>query len=69
MHTYAFFSIVKGKAVPALIAAALMDQLSCPAVLGMGHYGDFFFDFHHLLSCGQKYSLIYQFIFWGIVAF
>ena len=34
MHTDAFFSIVKSKTIPALIIAALMDQLSCPAVLG-----------------------------------
>lgn len=47
-------SIVKGKAVPALIVAALMDQFSCPAILGIGHDGDFFFDFHHLLSDGQN---------------
>ena len=57
LHTDAFFSIVKGKAVPALIVAALMDQLSCPAVLGIGRDGDFLFDFHHLLSDGQKTSL------------
>ena len=57
LHAHAFFSIVKDKAVPALIVAALMDQLSCPAVLGIGHHGDFLFDFYHLLSDGQKISL------------
>jgi len=50
LHAHAFFSIVKDKAVPALIVAALMDQLSCPAVLGISHDGDFFFNFHRLLS-------------------
>ena len=48
MYAHAFFSIVKSKAIPALIIAALMDQFSCPAVLGIGHDGDFLFDFHHL---------------------
>ena len=38
MYAHAFFSIVKSKAIPALIIAALMDQFSCPAVLGIGHY-------------------------------
>ena len=47
-------SIVKGKAVPALIVAALMDQLSSSAVLGVGHHGDFLFDFYHLLLDGQN---------------
>lgn len=50
LHAHAFFSIVKGKAVPALIVAALMNQLSGSAVMGIGHDGDFFFDFHRLLS-------------------
>ena len=68
LYAHAFFSIVKGKAVPALIVAALMDQFSCSAVLGVGHHGDFFFDFYHLLSDGQKYPFIYLFIFRGIVA-
>ena len=68
MHANAFFSIVKGKAVPTLIVAALMDQFSCSAVLGIGHDGDFLFDFYHLLLDGQKYSFIYLFIFRGIVA-
>ena len=54
LHTDAFFSIVKGKAVPALIVAALMDQLSSSAVLGVGHHGDFLFDFYHLLLDGQN---------------
>jgi len=57
LYAYAFFSIVKSKAIPALIIATLMDQFSCPAVLGIGHDGDFLFDFHHLLSDGQKTSL------------
>jgi len=57
LHTDAFFSIVKGETVPTLIIAAQVDQFSCPAVLGIGHYGDFLFDFHHLLSGGQKISL------------
>ena len=68
LHANAFFSIVKGKAVPTLIVAALMDQFSCSAVLGIGHDGDFLFDFYHLLLDGQKYSFIYLFIFRGIVA-
>ena len=50
MHADAFFSIVKGKAVPVLIVAALMDQLSCTAVLGIGHDRDFLSDFYRLLS-------------------
>lgn len=50
MYTHAFFSIVKSKAIPALIVAALMDQLSGSAVLGIGHDWDFLFDAHHLLS-------------------
>ena len=54
LHTNTFFSIVKGKAVPALIVVALMDQLSSSAVLGIGHDGDFLFDIYHLLSDGQK---------------
>lgn len=54
LHTNTFFSIVKGKAVPALIVAALMDQLSISAVLGVGHHGDFLFDFYHLLLDGQN---------------
>ena len=54
LHANAFFSIVKGKAVPALIVAALMDQLSSSAVLGVGHHGDFLFDFYHLLLDGQN---------------
>lgn len=33
------------------------------AVLGIGHNGDFFFDFQHLLSDDQKYPFIYLFIF------
>ena len=45
-------SIVKGEAVPTLIVAALMDQFSCSAVLGIGHDGDFLFDFYHLLLDG-----------------
>ena len=57
LHAHAFFSIVKDKAVPSLIVAAQVDQLSCPAVLGIGHDGDFLFDFHHLLSDSQKISL------------
>ena len=57
LYAHAFFSIVKSKAIPALIIAALMDQFSCPAVLGIGHYRDFFFDFYHLLSDGQRISL------------
>ena len=57
LHANAFFSIVKGKAVPALIVAAQMDQFSCSAVLRIGHDGDAFFDFYHLLSDGQKISL------------
>lgn len=58
MHAHAFFSIVKGKAVSALIIAALMDQFSCPAILGIGHHGDFLSDFYRLLSGGQK-TLLY----------
>ena len=50
LHVYAFFSIVKGEAVPAVIVAALMNQLSCPAVLGIGHDRDFLSDFYRLLS-------------------
>ena len=57
LHTNTFFSIVKGKAVPALIVAALMDQLSSSAVLGVGHHGDFLFDFYHLL--GRSKILLY----------
>lgn len=40
----------------------LMKQLSCPAVLGIGHDGDFLFDFHHLLSDCQKTLPIYPYI-------
>ena len=68
LHAHAFFSIVKDKAVPALIVAALMDQLSGSAVLGIGHDRNFFFSFHHLLSGSQKTPFIYQYIFRGIVA-
>ena len=59
MHTNAFFSIVKSKVVPAAIVAALMDQLSCPAVLGIGHYGNFLFDSYRRLSDRQKPLPIY----------
>ena len=62
LHADAFFSIVKGKAVPVLIVAALMDQLSCTAVLGIGHDRDFLFDFHHLLPNFQKTLPIYPYI-------
>jgi len=62
LHAHAFFSIVKDKAVPAVIVAALMDQLSCSAILGIGHDGELFFDFHHLLSDGQKTLSIYPYI-------
>ena len=36
------------------LSAALMDQLSSSAVLGVGHHGDFLFDFYHLLLDGQN---------------
>ena len=42
--------------------AALMDELSCSAILGIGHDGELFFDFHHLLSDGQKTLSIYPYI-------
>lgn len=50
LHAHTFFSIVKGKAVPAVIVAALMNQLFCSAVLGIGHDRDFLSDFYRLLS-------------------
>ena len=55
-------SIVKGEAVPAVIVAALMNQLSCPAVLGIGHDRDFLSDFYRLLSDCQKTLPIYPYI-------
>ena len=66
LHTNTFFSIVKGKAVPALIVAALMDQLSSSAVLGVGHHGDFLFDFYHLLLDGQNTPFYLSVHFEGI---
>ena len=40
----------------------LMKQLSCPAVLGIGHGGDFLSDFYRLLSDCQKTLPIYPYI-------
>ena len=62
LHAHAFFAIVKGEAVPAVIVAALMNQLSCPAVLGIGHDRDFLADFYRLLSDCQKTLPIYPYI-------
>ena len=62
LHAHAFFAIVKGEAVPAVIVAALMNQLSCPAVLGIGHDRDFLSDFYRLLSDCQKTLPIYPYI-------
>lgn len=55
-------SIVKDKAVPSVIVAALMNRLSCPAVLGIGHDRDFLSDFYRLLSDCQKTLPIYPYI-------
>lgn len=59
MHAHTFFSIVKGKAVPILIVAALMDQFSCSAVLGIGHDGDFSLISITSFRAVKKYLLIF----------
>ena len=62
LHAHAFFAIVKGEAVPTVIVAALMNQLFCSAVLGIGHDRDFLADFYRLLSDCQKTLPIYPYI-------